>query len=88
MSSLSALSALISSGVASIEATYAKNGATFPSLEDPFRGPEPLGLEIMESAALVIAAAGQLIATLRLPPLSVIDAAAGVQTLLYFCYNS
>jgi hypothetical protein len=79
MSSLSALSALISSGVASIEATYAKNGATFPSLDEPFKGPGPLDLEVMESAALIIAAAGQLIATLRLPPLSLIDVATGVQ---------
>jgi hypothetical protein len=78
MSSLSVLSALISSGVASIEAKYAENGAIFPSLDEPFRGSSPLDLEVMESAAVVIAAAGQLIASLRLPPVTVIDAATGV----------
>lgn len=83
MSSLSALSALISSGIASIESTYAKNGAEPPSLEEPFRGPGPLDLEVAQSAAVVIAAAGQLIATLRLPPLTLLDAAAGVCVCIY-----
>jgi hypothetical protein len=83
MSSLGALSALISSGVASIEATYAKNGEKPPTLEDPFRGPGPLDVEVMQSAAVVIAAAGQLIATLRLPPQSILDASAGVCIYIY-----
>jgi hypothetical protein len=78
MSSLSTLSELISSGISSIEATYAKNGAKPPSLDEPFRGPGPLDVEVIQSAAVVIAAAGQLIATLRLPPLTVLDACAGV----------
>src|SRR5262245_20597182 len=78
MSSLSALSALISSGVASIESTYAKNGATPPSLNDPYTGPGPNDLAVMQSAAVVIAAADQLIASLRLPPLALMDSVGGV----------
>jgi hypothetical protein len=88
MSSLSALSALISSGVASIESTYAKNGATPPSLDDPFTGATPSDMEVVKSAAVVIAAAGQLIATLRLPPNTLIDGVAGVMGIVIYAISN
>jgi hypothetical protein len=58
---LSALSNLISSGIATIESTYAKHGATFPSIDDPFQpGPFDEDEALCKIDDHVIAAAAQL----------------------------
>jgi hypothetical protein len=77
-SSLSALLSLISSGIADIESAYAANGAKFPSLDEPLR-PDPMEGKVVAAANLVVAAAAQLIATVRPPPLSVFEAGAQVR---------
>ena len=67
-SPLSALVSIISSGVHTLESTYSKHGSKFPSLDDPY---VPGALEedpaLIETTRLVVAAAAQLIATVRLP---------------------
>lgn len=79
-SPLSALGALITSGIATIETAYAKNGDPFPSLDKPGSQAERLDAQIEESTAFVIAAAAQLIATLRSPASYLFDAAGGVSS--------
>ncbi|KAG6854561.1 hypothetical protein C0991_004897 [Blastosporella zonata] len=67
-STLSDLLAIISSGVQRLESAYAKDGQSFPSLDDPFR---PTALDqdaaLAEARRLVVAAAAQLIAAVRSP---------------------
>jgi hypothetical protein len=77
MSAISALSSIISSAVTSVDAAYAAEGATFPSLDEPFRR-TPLDGKVQESINLIIAAAAQLIATVRPPPATLLDAAGSV----------
>ncbi|KAF5387187.1 hypothetical protein D9615_001587 [Tricholomella constricta] len=65
---LSALSNIISSHVQTLEAAYAKAGAEFPSLDDPFH-PTPLDFDpaLHQTKALIVAAAAQILATVRSP---------------------
>jgi hypothetical protein len=84
MSPISALSAIISSAVANIDAIYAAEGATFPSLDDPFR-PSPLDGKVQEATDLIIAAAAQLIATVRPPPVTLLEAAGSVRVSVSIC---
>ncbi|KAG5645605.1 hypothetical protein DXG03_005743 [Asterophora parasitica] len=65
---LSALAAIISSNVKSLEAAYATHGADFPSLDDPFR-PTPLDFDptLHQTKALIVAAAAQILASVRSP---------------------
>ncbi|KAF5386557.1 hypothetical protein D9615_001582 [Tricholomella constricta] len=67
-SPLSALLSIISSGVQTLESAYSKDGLAFPSLDDPFR-PTPLDQDaaLAETRRLIVAAAAQLIATVRSP---------------------
>lgn len=67
-SPLSALANIISSNAQNLEAAYAKSGAEFPSLDDPFR-PTPLDFDptLDQTKALIVAAAAQLLATVRSP---------------------
>jgi hypothetical protein len=71
---LSALSNILSSGIATIEGTYAKHGATFPSIDEPFR-PGPLDDDgsLCETIDLVISAAAQLIALVKPPPRTIVE---------------
>lgn len=71
---LSALSNLISSGIATIESTYAKHGAAFPSMDEPFQ-PGPLDDDEALSKTIdhVISAATQLIALVKPPPRMVVE---------------
>jgi hypothetical protein len=71
---LSALTNIISSGVATIESTYAKHGATFPSIDEPFQpGPLDNDESLGETIDHVIAAAAQLIALVKPPSRSVVE---------------
>jgi hypothetical protein len=77
---LSALSKLISSGIVTIESTYAKHGADFPSIDEPFQ-PGPLDGDeaLSETVDLVIAAAAQLIALIKPAPRTMIETACLVR---------
>ncbi|KAJ7250604.1 S-adenosyl-L-methionine-dependent methyltransferase [Mycena rebaudengoi] len=67
-SPLAALSQLIATGVQTLEAAYEKQGIPYPSLDAPFQ-PTPLDFDpaLFQTAHLIIAAASQLIATVRSP---------------------
>jgi hypothetical protein len=71
---LSALSSILSSGITTIESTYAKHGTTFPSIDEPFR-PAPFEDDeaLCQTIDLVIAAAAQLIALVKPPPRTVAE---------------
>ncbi|KAI0059128.1 S-adenosyl-L-methionine-dependent methyltransferase [Artomyces pyxidatus] len=71
-SPLSALVSIISSGVEALESAYAGQGIAFPSLDEPFR-PGPLDKDpgVVSATRLIVAAAHQIIATVR-PPLEVV----------------
>jgi hypothetical protein len=81
---LSALSNILSSGIAAIESTYAKHGATFPSMDEPF---QPGLLEedemLCQTIDHVIAAASQLIALVKPAPRTVVEGACSVSD--YIC---
>ncbi|KAG6861524.1 hypothetical protein C0995_015257 [Termitomyces sp. Mi166 len=64
---LSALANLISTNVAALEAAYAEKGAKFPSLDDPFRPTMHFDPGLAPTKALIVAAAAQIIATVRSP---------------------
>jgi hypothetical protein len=78
MTPLSSLSSIISSGVAEIESLYASRGAAYPSLDEPFH-PDPMHGIAREAVNLVIAAASQLIATIRPAPISIFHTVASVR---------
>ncbi|KAF7324826.1 4-O-methyltransferase 1 [Mycena kentingensis (nom. inval.)] len=67
-SPLLALSQLIAAGVQTIDAAYAKQGIPYPDLNAPFQ-PSPLDFDpaLFQTAQLIVAAASQLIATVRSP---------------------
>ncbi|KAJ7489535.1 S-adenosyl-L-methionine-dependent methyltransferase [Mycena latifolia] len=67
-SPLAALAQLISAGVQTLEDAYAKQGIPYPSLDAPFQ-PTPLDFDpaLFQTAHLIVAAASQLIATVRSP---------------------
>jgi len=67
-SPLTALASIISSGVQTLESAYAKDGLNFPSLDDPFQ-PNHLTFDpaLMDTTRLIVAAAAQIIATVRFP---------------------
>ncbi|KAJ7049471.1 S-adenosyl-L-methionine-dependent methyltransferase [Mycena amicta] len=67
-SPLAALAQLITAGVQTIEAAYAKQGLPYPDLNAPFQ-PSPLDFDpaLLQTAQLIVAAADQLIATVRSP---------------------
>jgi hypothetical protein len=76
---LSALSSIISSGIATIESTYANHGTSFPSMDEPFQ-PGPLDEDESLCATIdyVTAAAAQLIALIKPTPLAVFASATSV----------
>ncbi|KAI0035464.1 S-adenosyl-L-methionine-dependent methyltransferase [Vararia minispora EC-137] len=67
-SPLSALLALLTSSVQTLESAYAKQGLSYPSLDAPF-APSPLDTdaELNNIARLAVASAAQIIATIRGP---------------------
>ncbi|KAF7303731.1 4-O-methyltransferase 1 [Mycena indigotica] len=67
-SPLTALVRIIASCVQSIEQAYAKQGIPYPTLDAPFQ-PSALDLDpaLLQTASLIVAAADQLIATVRSP---------------------
>lgn len=75
-SPLLSLAEIISSGVRTLEAAYAKEGVPYPLLDDPFK-PGPLGLDadpaLQQTSRLIVAAAYQIIASVRHPMETVMD---------------
>jgi hypothetical protein len=82
---LSALSNILSSGIATIESTYAIHGATFPSIDEPFQ-PAPFEEDeaLCETINHVVAAASQLIALVRPAPCTTVETAFSVND---FCVD-
>ncbi|KAJ7593960.1 S-adenosyl-L-methionine-dependent methyltransferase [Mycena floridula] len=78
---LQALVALISTQVRNLESAYSKSQIPFPSLDKPFQ-PSPLDFdpELAEARRLIVAAAAQLIATVRSPPEVLLEESAAVYT--------
>ncbi|KAK7038000.1 4-O-methyltransferase 1 [Favolaschia claudopus] len=78
---LATLAQLITSGVQTLEDAYAKQGIPFPSLDAPFQ-PTPLDVDpaVFQTAHLIIAAASQLIATVRSPMETIQMYAASMHT--------
>jgi hypothetical protein len=76
---LSALSNILSSGIVTIESTYAKHGATFPSMDELFQ-PAPFEVDeaLCQTIDHVIAAASQLISFVRPAPRTAVEAALSV----------
>jgi hypothetical protein len=76
---LSTLATIISSGVQTLESAYARDGQTFPSLDDPF---EPRSLDqdlaLLETRRLIVAAAAQIIASVRMPAETILESTLGV----------
>ncbi len=67
---LKALTALISDAVANIDARFSELGSTFPSLHTPIPpdAPPPRADSIvLENASVLLSAATQLIATVKIP---------------------
>jgi hypothetical protein len=78
-SPLSALSSILSSGLATIESTYAKRGATFPSLDEPSNSAAfEDDTKLMETIDHVIAAASQVIALVKPARRTVLEGASSV----------
>jgi hypothetical protein len=79
VSPLSALSNILSSGIATIESTYAKQGTAFPSLDEPIQ-PTPFDedRELLETIDHVIAAASQLIALVKPASRTIIESCFAV----------
>ncbi|THG96712.1 hypothetical protein EW026_g5168 [Hermanssonia centrifuga] len=72
-SPLTALANLVSSSIQTLEAAYAKEGLVFPSLDEPF-APSPLDNDqvLAQTTRVLVAAAAQIIATVR-PPMDTIQ---------------
>jgi hypothetical protein len=67
-SPLTALAGIISQGAQTLESAYSKQGLSFPSLDKPFNpGPLDDDPELSATTRLVVAAAYQIIATVRSP---------------------
>jgi hypothetical protein len=78
-SPLSALSGILSSGIATIESTYAAHGIVFPSLDEPFQpGPLDMDTKLLETIDLVIAAASHLIALVKPAPRTILESSFSV----------
>ena len=64
------------SGILTLESVYAKNGMTYPSLDDPFSPGSLDGDEVLANATrVIIGAAAQIIATVR-PPVETLQESA------------
>ena len=71
-SPLAALAGIISQEVQTLESAYSKKGLSFPSLDEPFKpGPLDDDSDVGNTTRLIVAAAYQIIATVR-PPLETI----------------
>jgi hypothetical protein len=78
-SPLNALSNILSSGIATIESTYAEHGATFPNADEPFKpGLLDHDRKLTETINHVIAAASQLIALIKPVQRTIVESSLSV----------
>jgi hypothetical protein len=70
---------IIVNGVADIKRSYASANRPIPKLSELYAGPDDLERVIAPATGVVVAAALQLVATLRLPTESVLDMSMGVR---------
>ncbi|KAI0261389.1 S-adenosyl-L-methionine-dependent methyltransferase [Gloeopeniophorella convolvens] len=76
---LTALVGILSQGVQTLQTSYAKQGVSFPSLDDPFKpGALDEDPELNATTRLIVAAAYQIIATVRSPLETIQDYAPGM----------
>jgi hypothetical protein len=89
MDSLDTLVALITSGVSDIKAAYAAESVDFPTLDNPYV-PASVDGKVLDAVNVVVTAAFHLIAMIRTPMDSVLDATFGVSFIqcrsLQTCY--
>ncbi|KAJ7599610.1 S-adenosyl-L-methionine-dependent methyltransferase, partial [Mycena floridula] len=80
-SPLQALVTLITTQVENLESEYSKSRIPFPSLDKPFQ-PAPLDFDpkLAETRRLIVAAAAQLIATVRSPPELLLEESTALYT--------
>ena len=75
-SPLAALAEIITQGAQTLESAYSKKGFSFPSLDEPFKpGPLDDDPDLGNTTRLIVAAAYQIIATVR-PPMETIKLSA------------
>ncbi|KAI0045354.1 S-adenosyl-L-methionine-dependent methyltransferase [Auriscalpium vulgare] len=78
-SPLLALASIISSGARTLDEAYTQRGFSFPSLNEPFQpGPLDNDKDLANTTRLIVAAAHQIIATVRLPLDTIQDYAPAV----------
>jgi hypothetical protein len=80
MDSVKALLNLITIGVGDIQAVYNKERVAFPSLDDTYTGPREVEMKAMEATNTVVAAALQLVASLRDPAMTCTLTAGSVRS--------
>lgn len=82
---LALLTNIISTNVDSIQTAYTAHNSTFPSLDTPgidsALNPATTDPEVAQSINAIIAAAAQLIATVRRPELTIVEASTAVRDL-------
>jgi hypothetical protein len=81
MDSIKGLLNIINSGISDIESTYAKEGVTFPSLDDTYTGPSEVAMKTAEVTDNIVSAALQLVATLRDPVITCLLTSGAVRNI-------
>ena len=93
-SEITALANIISKNVDAIQKVYDQAGTTYPSLSAATYDAESAGEklisspEVLQAAMLAVSAASQLVATLKLPGLTVIERATRVSAQLTVHFES
>lgn len=84
MSTLTALSQIISNGIDKIESACAAQGEAYPMLDDPYNAEnDKIQNKYAVEASLIVAAAFQLIATLTNPDPYIFNGALAVSTRIF-----
>ena len=86
-STLQQLASIITSGISAIDSVYSAAGTPYPDLNDPTPSKTKdvsFDEDLARTKALVIAACGQLIASLQAPAQTIIQSAASVSAPLVF----
>lgn len=86
-SALQQLAGIITSGISTIESVYSAAGIPYPDLNNATPSTQediPFNEDLAQTKAFVIAACGQLIASLQAPAQTLIQSAASVRALSYF----
>jgi hypothetical protein len=79
MEALDRLLDIITTGITDIKRAYISAGHPFPSMDEPYGGPNPLEMVTAPTTTLVVAAAQQLIAAVRMPTQTLAEASGAVR---------